>query len=219
MSQEVDLLRNYPKSKRNTNERAEVKTPEMIAIARQYGKEFFDGDRKHGYGGFSYNPRFWQPVIPDMIEHFGLKAGMKVLDIGCAKGFMLHDMQELLPGIELCGVDVSTYAIEQSMESVKSLLKVADAKALPFEDNSFDVVISINTIHNLDREECAIALKEIERVGKGKAFITVDAYRDDAEKQRMMEWALTAKTIMSVDEWKAFFKEAGYTGDFYWFFP
>ena len=219
MSKEVDLLKNYPKSKRNTNERAEVKTPEMIAIARQYGKEFFDGDRKHGYGGFSYNPRFWQPVIPDMVEHFGLKAGMKVLDIGCAKGFMLHDMQELIPGIELCGVDVSTYAIEQSMESVKSLLKVADAKQLPFEDNSFDVVISINTIHNLDRDECAIALKEIERVGKGKAFITVDAYRDDAEKQRMMEWALTAKTIMSVDEWKLFFKEAGYTGDFYWFFP
>ena len=219
MSQEVDLLRNYPKSKRNTNERAEVKTPEMIAIARQYGKEFFDGDRKHGYGGFSYNPRFWQPVIPDMIEHFGLKAGMKVLDIGCAKGFMLHDMQELIPGIELCGVDVSTYAIEHSLETVKSILSVADAKELPFDDNSFDVVISINTIHNLDRNDCAIALKEIERVGKGKAFITVDAYRNEAEKQRMMEWALTAKTIMSVDEWKLFFKEAGYTGDFYWFFP
>ena len=95
----------------------------------------------------------------------------------------------------------------------------ADARELPFEDNSFEVVISINTVHNLEKEECAVALQEIERVSRGKSYITVDAYRNDEEKKRMYDWNLTAKTIMSVEEWVAFFKEIGYTGDYYWFIP
>ncbi len=219
MGIEIDLLKNYPKSKRNTNERAEAKTPEMIEVARQYGKEFFDGDRKYGYGGFNYHPRFWQPVVPDLVEHFGLSAGTKLLDIGCAKGFMLYDLMHMVPGIELAGIDISSYAIEHAQSDVKPFLQVGDAKCLPYPDNSFDVVISINTIHNLDRDECAQALREIERVSRGKSFITVDAYRNEEERQRMMEWALTAKTIMSVEEWKQFFKDAGYSGDYYWFIP
>jgi len=219
MGIEIDLLRNYPKSKRNTNARQKIKTPEMIAIARQYGKEFFDGDRDHGYGGFHYNPRFWQPVIPDLKSHFGLNEDSKVLDIGCAKGFMLHDMRQLIPGIEVNGIDVSEYAIDNGIDDVRDCLQVGDARELPYEDNSFDAVISINTVHNLDRDECAQAIREIERVSRGKSFITVDAYRNEEEKERMMDWALTAKTILSVEGWKAFFKEVGYSGDFYWFIP
>lgn len=216
---EIDLLRNYPKSKRDTKSRSEIMSEQVRAIARQYGKDFFDGDRRYGYGGFSYQSRFWQPVIPDLAAHFGLNSKSSVLDIGCAKGFMLHDMRELIPGIKVSGIDVSEYAIENAKEEVRSLLKVGNAMALPFEDSSFDVVFSINTIHNLEREECATALKELMRVSRGKAFVTVDAYRNEADRERMMQWALTAKTILHVDEWQAFFNEVGYTGDYYWFIP
>lgn len=219
MGKEIDLLINYPRTKRNVEERGQAKTEQDRAIARRFGQEFFDGDRSHGYGGFSYNPRFWQPVIPDISKHFNLDSSSSVLDVGCAKGFMLHDMRELISGIKVQGIDVSNYAIENSMTDIRSFVQVADARDIPFPDKSFDVVISINTIHNLERKECGKALQEIERVSKNGAFITVDAYRDDEEKRRMEAWNLTAKTIMHVDEWKIFFDEVGYTGDYYWFIP
>jgi SAM-dependent methyltransferase len=219
MGQEVDLLVNYPKANRDLAGRAAAKTEEQRSIARQFGKEFFDGDRSTGYGGFNYFPKFWQPVIPTLIDHWGLSAESSLLDVGCAKGFMLFDLQEALPGISLAGIDISDYAIEHGKPEVRHLLQVADAKRLPFEDDSFDVVISINTIHNLERDECAVALQEIERVSRHGAFVTVDAYRNAEEYQRMIDWNLTAKTIMSVDEWVTFFDRVGYTGDYFWFIP
>jgi len=219
MSREIDLLANYPKTKRDPNARAEEKTDEIRAIARKFGKEFFDGDRKHGYGGFSYNARFWQPVIPVFRQHFELTAESSLLDVGCGKGFMMHDLVELIPGVTVKGIDISQYAIENTVEDMKPHVQVANANSLPFPDKSFDVVISINTIHNLDQEACGKALQEIERVSRGKSFITVDAYRTDEEKERMYGWNLTARTIMSVEEWIRFFKDVGYTGDYYWFIP
>lgn len=219
MGREIDLLVNYPKTKRNVEERGAAKTPEDRAIARKFGKEFFDGSRDHGYGGFSYLPRFWQPVIPTFQEHFGLTDKSSVLDVGCAKGFMLHDMAQAIPGITVRGVDISKYAIENAMDDMKPFVEVGNARQLKFDANSFDVVISINTVHNLDESECAKALQEIERVSKKHSFITVDAYRSDEEKARMEAWNLTAKTIMSVDDWVSFFKDIGYTGDYYWFIP
>ncbi len=219
MGREIDLLVNYPRTKRDVKERGASKTEEDRAIARQFGRDFFDGDRRHGYGGFGYNPRFWQPVVPTLREHFHLEPSSSLLDVGCAKGFMLHDLAEAIPGISLAGVDVSEYAIANALEDVKSCLQVADARRLPFADDSFDVVISINTIHNLDRADCAQALREIERVSRRGAFVTVDAYRNDEEREAMYAWNLTAKTIMSVDEWVAFFGEVGYSGDYYWFMP
>lgn len=219
MGIEIDLLVNYPKSKRNVEDRGQTKTEEDRSIARRFGKEFFDGDRSQGYGGFNYFPRFWQPVVPTLQDHFALTAGSSLLDVGCAKGFMLHDLAELIPGITVKGIDVSEYAIEHAMEDVRPHVQVADSRALPFADRSFDVVISINTVHNLSRDECGQALREIERVARGKAYITVDAYRTEEERERMFAWNLTAQTIMHVDEWKAFFDEVGYTGDYYWFIP
>lgn len=219
MGKEIDLLVNYPKSKRNVRERGATKTEEDRAIAREFGKEFFDGERKHGYGGYSYHPRFWQPVIPTLQEYFGLTSKSSVLDVGCGKGFMIHDLALLIPGITVSGIDISEYAISNAMDDMKPFVRVADARKLPFPDASFDVVISINTVHNLERKECGEALKEIERVGRGKSFITVDAYRNNEEKELMHDWNLTAKTIMHVDEWIAFFKEVGYTGDYFWFIP
>ena len=128
-------------------------------------------------------------------------------------------MAELIPGITVKGVDVSTYAIEHAIESMKSHVLVADARELPFDDASFDVVIAINTIHNLDRQDLIQSLNEIERVKRHGAFITVDAYRTDEERERMEAWNLTARTILSVPEWEQLFAEAGYTGDYFWFMP
>lgn len=219
MGKEVDLLINYPKTKRNIEERVASKTESDRAIARQFGREFFDGDRNHGYGGFNYMPRFWQPVIPTFKEYWNLSSNSSLLDVGCAKGFMLHDLAELIPGITVKGVDISKYAIENAMPDMRPHVEIANATNLPFKDDSFDVVISINTIHNLEREDCGKALQEIERVSRGKSFITVDAYRNEEEKERMYAWNLTAKTIMSVEEWILFFKEVGYRGDYFWFIP
>ena len=219
MGVEIDLMVNYPKIKRNVKERGATKTEEDRTIARKFDKEFFDGNRKHGYGGYCYHPRFWQPVIPTFQEYFGLTSDSLVLDVGCGKGFMMHDMAELIHGITVKGIDISEYAIENAIEDMKPHVQVANAKALPFDDNSFDVVISINTVHNLERDECGRALKEIERVSRGKSFITVDAYRNDEEKELMFAWNLTGRTIMHVDDWKVFFKEVGFTGDYYWFMP
>lgn len=219
MGKEIDLMINYPKSKRNVEERGASKSEEDRALARKFGKDFFDGDRKNGYGGFNYMPRFWQPVIPTFQEYWNLTSKSSLLDVGCAKGFMLYDLTLLIPNISVSGIDISEYAIENALEEIKPFVTVANATSLPYDDNSFDVVISINTVHNLEREECAKALQEIERVSRGKSFITVDAYRNEEEKRRMFDWNLTAKTIMSVEEWKMFFNEIGYTGDYYWFIP
>lgn len=216
---EIDLLANYPKTKRNLDERANQKTEDDRRIGRQFGKDYFDGDRRHGYGGFSYQPRFWQPVVPAFRERYGLKVGSRVLDVGCGKGFMMHDFAELIPGIHLEGIDISEYAIERVLPDMKPYVKVANAKSLPFPDHSFDLVISVNTVHNLAPEECKQALREIMRVTKKDAFVTMDAYRTAEEKRRMDMWNLTALTYMSVPEWEELFREVGYTGDYFWFIP
>jgi SAM-dependent methyltransferase len=219
MGQEIDLLVNYPKTKRDVKQRGAEKTEEDRRIARQFGKEFFDGDRRTGYGGFSYNSRFWQPVVPTFQSYYGLTGDSALLDIGCAKGFMLHDFAQLIPGIAVKGVDVSNYAVDNAMSDVRTHVQVADARQLPFQDRSFDLVVSINTIHNLERADLIVALKEIVRVSRGHAFVTVDAYRTEEEKEAMFAWNLTARTILSVDNWLELFAEAGYRGDYYWFVP
>lgn len=215
----IDLLRNYPKTARNLDARAAEKNEQVRAIARKFGEEFFDGDRKYGYGGFNYNSKYWSPVIPDFQHHFGPLTGRSVLDVGCAKGFMLYDLVRLVPDVQVAGIDVSDYAIQNSLPEVRPFLQVADARDLPFETNSFDVVISINTVHNLELEDCKKALREISRVSHGHSFITVDAYSNEEERERMMAWNLTAKTILSVEDWVSLFEEVRYEGDYFWFIP
>lgn len=214
---EINLLDLYPKAKRNLEERAQV-SEEDRNLAGQFGREYFDGTRDQGYGGYKYDGR-WKPIVARFRDYYKLPDDASILDLGCAKGFMLHDFHQLMPKAELTGIDISPYAVDNAMEDVKPFLRVGNAAELPFSDNSFDMVISINTIHNLERPDCFKAVKEIERVGAKAKFITVDAYRNEQEKQRMYMWNLTAKTIMSVDEWVQFFGEAGYTGDYYWFIP
>ena len=219
LGREINLMANYPYTKRDVETRGQKKTEADRKIAREFGQAFFDGSRDHGYGGFHYNPKYWQPVIPDFQRHYGLTFESAVLDVGCAKGFMLHDMAQLIPGITVKGIDISGYAIENALETIKPHCQIACATKLPFPDQSFDVVISITTLHNFERDDLAKALLEIERVKRIGSFITVDAYRNDEERIRMEAWNLTAKTMMHVDEWKQFFKEVGYTGDYYWFIP
>lgn len=216
---EIDLLANYPKTKRNLDERANLKTEEDRQIGRKFGKDYFDGDRRHGYGGFSYQARFWQPVVPAFQARYGLTSNSRVLDVGCAKGFMMHDFAELIPGIHMEGIDVSSYAIENALEDMKPYVRVGNAKKLPYPDDSFDLVISVNTVHNLALDDCKQALREIIRVTRKDAFVTMDAYRTEEEKRRMDMWNLTALTYMSVPEWEDLFREAGYTGDYFWFIP
>lgn len=219
MGQEVDLLIDYPKVKRDIHDRSARKTEADRAVARQFGREFFDGARNVGYGGHHYHPRFWQGVIPTFQKHFGLHAKSAVLDVGCAKGFMLYDLMQTIPGIAIRGIDISSYAIENAHEKVKPFVSVADARRLPFEKDSFDVVFAINTIHNFEGEELKQSLREIERVSRGKSFVVIDAYRTDEERALLHAWNLTAKSILHVEEWKALFNEVGYTGDYYWFVP
>ncbi|MDA7465995.1 class I SAM-dependent methyltransferase [Candidatus Pelagibacter ubique] len=216
---EIDLLKNYPKSKRNLDKRLSEKSPEIVKIAREFGKEFFDGDRKFGYGGLTYHPKYWVNVVKDFVEYYKIKPDAKILDVGCAKGYMVYDFKRQYPGLEMHGVDISEYAIKNCHPEVKDNLQVGKAESLKFEDNYFDLVISINTVHNLELKDCVDSIKEISRVSKGNSFITVDAYNSDEEKERMFKWNLTAKTIMSTNDWKDTFKKIGYNGNFYWFIP
>lgn len=214
---EINLLDQYPRSNRSTAGRGPEITDEVRAVARRYGKDYFDGDRRYGYGGYSYHPRFWQGTVRRLRDHYGLADDAGVLDVGCAKGFMLHDFKELMPRLTVAGVDLSAYAVENALETVKPFLRVADAKELPFADQSFGLVTALNTIHNLPLDDCRRSLREIQRVSKGHAFVVVDAWRTDEERLRMKDWVVTAKTVLHVDDWKALFDEAGYTGDYYWF--
>jgi len=219
VGREVNLLDRYPKSPRTgkIGERAVLISDEQREISRQFGKDYFDGDRMYGYGGYHYHSRFWQGVVRRMRDYYDLADDASLLDVGCAKGFMLHDFKELMPNLTIAGIDISEYAIENALETVKPFLRVGDAKELPYEDNSFDLVTAINTIHNLPLEECKQALREIERVTRHHAFVQLDAYRTQEEKERLERWVLTCKTYMHANEWKELFGEVGYTGDYYWF--
>ena len=219
MIKEINLLKKYPKTKRDLSKRGNEKTEEDRIIARRFDKEFFDGDRKNGYGGYYYNSKFWTEVVKDLNNFYKLKSGSKILDIGCGKGFMLFDFMKLNPNFVLEGIDISDYAITNAIPEVKKFLKVGDAKSLPYEDNSFDLVISINTTHNLEINQCKKALSEMERVSRKDKYLIVDAYSNEIEKDRIFAWNLTAKTILSTNEWISLFEEAGYTGHYYWFEP
>lgn len=215
---EINLLESLPKTKRNLVERAALSTAEDKLLAKQFGKEFFDGNRNQGYGGYHYDGR-WKSVAKRFQEYYGLQSNSRILDIGCAKGFLLHDLQEEIPGVQVAGIDISAYAIENALESVKPYVQVANAKALPFPDKSFDLVISINTIHNLAQDELKIALREMERVSCRDKFLVLDAYRTPEERDRLLQWNLTALTHHYVSDWELIFQEVGYLGDYFWFTP
>lgn len=213
---EINLLRRYPRSKRNIEKRHDAQSAENIAISRQYGREYFDGSRDTGYGGYRYDGR-WVAIAEDMVEHFGLEPGDRVLDIGCAKGFLVKDFMKACPGLEAFGLDISEYAVMHCEPEVVGRLHLGNCRKLPFPDHSFDAVVAINTIHNLPRDEVIQSLREIMRVTRdGKAYVQVDSYRNEREKELFLSWVLTAYTHDYPEGWLRIFEEAGYTGDYYW---
>jgi ubiquinone/menaquinone biosynthesis C-methylase UbiE len=179
---EIDLLRALPKVKRNIQLRKDTKDPAVVAISRQYGEMYFDGPREYGYGGYRYDGR-WVAVARDIVAHFGLRPGMRVLDVGCAKGFLIKDLMAVCPGLEVFGLDVSLYALINCEPDVIGRLHLGTAEQLPFPDRSFDCVLSLNTVHNFPRPRAIKVMQEIQRVSRGGAFVQVDSYHTPGQKQ------------------------------------
>jgi SAM-dependent methyltransferase len=186
-------------------------------LALKFGFEYFDGPREQGYGGYVYDGR-WQAVSQNLIEKYNLSSSSKFLDVGCAKGFLMHDLTEACPGIGMYGIDVSEYAKENALDSVKDKITIGSCLKLPYPDDFFDCSVAINTIHNLDYEDCKESIKELIRVTKNKKdiFVQVDAYCNEEEKELFEIWMLTAKTYLQPEEWISLFNEVGYEGDYFW---
>jgi ubiquinone/menaquinone biosynthesis C-methylase UbiE len=212
---EIDLLGSLPKVKRNIQKRSEGKSAAVIAEARKFGQMYWDGPREYGYGGYRYDGR-WRSVARDILKHFGLKPGMRVLDVGCGKGFLVKDLMLECPGLEAFGLDISLYALMHCEREVAGRLHLGSAEKLPFPDRSFDCVLSINTIHNLPRPKAAEALREIQRLSGGRAYVQVDSYRTPEQKALFEDWVLTALFHDYPPGWINLFEDAGYTGDYYW---
>lgn len=213
---EIDLLRSLPKTRRNVAARATAKDPAVVAEACKFGQAYFDGSRDYGYGGYHYDGR-WISVARDIVEQYQLKPSMSVLDIGCAKGFLVHDLMQVCPGLEVFGLDISHYALMESHTRAVGRLHLGNCVSLPFPDASFDLVLAINVIHNLDREDVVRALKEMKRVSRGdRYFVQVDSYRSQVERNLFIDWVLTAKFHDFPEGWYNVFEEAGYQGDWAW---
>jgi SAM-dependent methyltransferase len=182
-------------------------------VASQFGAEYWDGERQYGYGGYRYDGR-WRPIAERMAKHYDLKAGMRVLDVGAGKGFLLYELMQVVPGIEVAGIDVSAYAVANSKEEVRSALTVGDASQLPYADASFDLILTLGTLHNLGLRDLWPAIGEIERVGRGAKYVMVESYRNQREKANLLYWQLTCKSFYSVEDWEWLYRKAGYTGDY-----
>ena len=189
----------YPKAKAAT-------------VAKRFGADYWDGDRKFGYGGYKYDGR-WRPVADAMADHYGLKPSDRILDVGCGKGFLLYEFTQSVPGIEVHGLDISEYAVANGKEEVRPFLQVGNAASLPFDDDAFSLIVSVTTLHNLVSFDLDSALREIERVGKDKKYIVVESYRSEEEKANLLYWQLTCESFYSPDEWQWWFDRCGYTGD------
>ena len=185
---------------------------EAAKIAKQFDFDYWDGDRKIGYGGFRYDGR-WRAVADAMTTYYEIKPGDRILDVGCGKGFLLYDFIQSVAGVEVRGLDISQYAIDNAKEEVRPFLTAGHANHLPYEDKSFDLVISINTLHNLYCYDLEKAIREIERVGKKNKFICVESYRNEEEKANLLYWQLTCEAFCTPEEWDWWFRHTGYTGD------
>ena len=204
----------HQQTKRNYIERMINEKVECSKVAQQYDEKYWDGERKYGYGGYKFIPGRWKPVAQDLIKTYNLKADSKVLDVGCGKGFLIYEMLQIEPKLDIIGFDISDYAIANSKEEIKELISVGNAeKKFPYLDKSFDLVISLGSLHNLSLEELSFSLKEITRVSK-ESYIMVESYRTQEELFNFQCWALTCKTFLSSKDWIWFFKENDFEGDY-----
>jgi SAM-dependent methyltransferase len=183
------------------------------AVAKRWGFDYWDGERQYGYGGYRYDGR-WRPVAEAMAKHYGLKAGDRILDVGCGKAYLLYEFTRAVPGVEVAGIDISAYGIEHAKEEMKPFLRVGHCAELPYADRSFNFVCSLGTLHNLPIGELDKAVREIERVGRGGKYVCVESYRDEREKANLLYWQLTCESFHRPDGWRWIFERAGYTGDY-----
>lgn len=185
---------------------------EAARIARRFDVDYWDGDRRVGYGGYRYDGR-WRSVADHLRDHYQLRPGQRVLDVGCGKAFLAYDLTQSVPGLEVYGIDISEYGILHAKEEMRPQLALAAAQALPFADASFDLVISINTLHNLRCYDLERALREMERVGRGNKYLCVESYRTEEEKVNLLYWQLTCESFYAPEEWQWWFDRCGYSGD------
>ena len=186
---------------------------QSAAVATQFGADYWDGDRRYGYGGYAYDGR-WRPVAKKIADHYGLKPGMRVLDVGCGKGYLLFEFTQVVPGIEVAGPEISEYAIQHAKAEVREAIRQGNATELPFEDDAFDLVVSLGCLHNLANYDLDRAAREIERVGNGPKYIMVESFRTEAEKANLLYWQLTCRAFHSPEEWEWLLGQAGYTDDY-----
>lgn len=219
MKMELNLVTGLHQStKRDYLGRMNDSKVEAMKKAKQYGFDYWDGDRRFGYGGYKYMQGRWAKVAQQLIDLYGLRAGSKILDVGCGKGFLLYEIQLLQPGVEIHGFDISQYGLENTHPDLKAKLFIHRAQeTFPFQDNFFDLVISLGTLHNLHIFELEVAVSEIERVGK-QGYIMVESFRNELEMFNLECWALTAESLMDVDEWKWIYDRFGFTGDYEFIF-
>jgi SAM-dependent methyltransferase len=186
---------------------------ECSEIASRFGQQYWDGERRFGYGGYLYDGR-WRPLAQRLAEHYALQPGDRLLDVGCGKGYLLYEFTQVVPGVEVAGIDISDYAIAHAKDEVRPFVRVGDAADLPFASAQFDFVVSLGTLHNLPLEKVQQALREIERVGKSaKKYFMVESYRSAREKVNLLYWQLTCESFHSPESWAWLAGQAGYTGD------
>ena len=204
----------YPHSNVKRTIREGSRTIKNKIIAWKLGRGYYDGKREDGYGGFRYDGR-WATIMPSIIKEYKLNNNSSVLDLGCKKGFFLHDLKQALPEIQVTGVENHPYPIEQAMDSVRKDVILCPYEKLPFEDNSFDFVMAFASIYMLNFMGVLDVFREIQRVGKGRSYVTLGAYKTKEEKELFLEWTLLGTTVLHEDEWLEIFKETGYTGDYF----
>ena len=214
---EINFWKYYPKNNddRKNISKIRVKISNKLKKKLQkFPKEYFDGDRTHGYGGYYYNKKFFRKIVKKMIKCYKLNNSSKILDIGCAKRFMMYEFKKYLPNCEVKGIDISRYCKMHAIKKVKKNIKIGTCEKLPYPDKYFDLVVSISTIHNVTKKGIKKSLKEIVRVANKHYFIRVKAYNTQTEKKRIDEWNIVAKSNLSKNNWLKFFKEANYSGDY-----
>ena len=182
-------------------------------LAKKFDFDYWDGDRRICYGGYRYMEGRWEKVARAMVDHYDLPPKPKILDIGCGKAFLLYDFLKVIPDAEIYGIDISPYAIANSMKEIQDSLRVGSATDLPWPDDYFDLVISITTLHNLHSYDLDASLREMERVGKENKYLCVESYRNEQEKANLLYWQVTCEAFNTPKEWEWWFEKTGYSGD------
>lgn len=239
LGRQINLMKHYPIKKRPIETRLKSKQINFDDVGMSYygnfvndilfqqllesttksfDADYFDGDRNQGYGGYKYDKKYWFNVAKDIISTYDLKSGHTVLEIGCAKGFLLHDLLELCPGLKIKGIDISDYAVSHALPNVKKNIAVHNASELPFPNKTFDLVLCINTLSELPFNLCKEAITEISRVSKGQSFITLNSWRNEIEKIQLEKWNLSALSNFNTQNWMKILHDLDYRGDYYWNF-